>query len=366
MALIDHLALGGAEMLLSQFVAAAPSARIRVSVACLAERDGNPAGASLRAAGVDPVTLGTPGRPGLKILRAVRGHIAALAPQLVHTHLGTSDWVGGLASRSLGVPVISTLHTAVWARDPELYLKRLVVRLCAARMVAVSAGARDAYAGHGWASRRQLVTIPNGIDVDALPGTGAQVRREFGWDETHFVVGMLSALRPEKAHDVAVEAVGLLRQELPSLRLLIVGSGPEGERIRRLARPLGDVVAMAGARSDVMSCMDAFDVCLHPSRADAFPTTLIEAMAASVPVLATRVGGIPEIVADGRTGVLIPAPPSAEVVARALGCFYSDAPRRAELARAASSEYERRFTAGPWIRAIRAVYDEVLAQRGGR
>ena len=366
LALIDHLALGGAEMLLSQFVTAAPSSQIRVSVACLAERDGNPAGASLRAAGVEPVTLGVPARPGLSLLRAVRQHIATLAPQIVHTHLGTSDWVGGLASRSLGVPMISSIHTAVWGRDPELYLKRLVVRLCAARLVAVSAGARDAYAARGWASRRQLVTIPNGIDVDALPGAGAIVRREFGWDERHFVVGMLSALRPEKAHDVALEAVGRLSDRLPLLRLLIVGSGPDHDRVRRLAEPLGNIVAMAGARSDVMRCMDAFDVCIHPSRADAFPTTLIEAMAGSVPVVATRVGGIPEIVADGRTGVLIPAPPSAEVLARALEPLCHDAPRRAALARAARSEYERRFTAGPWIRRIRAMYDDVLAEHRRR
>ena len=89
--LIDHLALGGAEMLLGQFAAAAPRAGLSLSVACLTELDGSPAAAPLREAGVDPVFLDVPERLGLRALLEVRRHIADVRPDIVHTHLGTTD-----------------------------------------------------------------------------------------------------------------------------------------------------------------------------------------------------------------------------------------------------------------------------------
>jgi glycosyltransferase involved in cell wall biosynthesis len=362
LALIDHFAMGGAEMLLSQFAVAAPLAGINLSVACLTERDGNPAAAPLRQAGIAPHNLNMVGRPGLGIVQAVRRHIAAVNPDIVHTHLANSDWIGGLAARSLGVPMVCSVHTIEWGHSIETYCLRLVVRGCAARVIAVSDSARRVYAKPGWGSDRQLVTIHNGIDVNPAPGAGREVRREFGWTEDHLVVGMVSALRPEKAHDLALEAISLLRGVFPQLRLLIVGQGASGDRIAQLASPLGDSVVMAGARSDVMRCFDAFDICLHPSRAEAFPTTLIEAMAASVPVLATNVGGIPEIVSDGQTGVLVPAHPSAEVLAGALADLLGDPARRRALGSAGRQKYEREFTARPWVQSTRALYDQVIAE----
>jgi glycosyltransferase involved in cell wall biosynthesis len=362
LALIDHLVLGGAEMLLGQFAAAAPSVGIKLSVTCLEERDGNPAAAQLHAAGISPLNLNVPGRVGLRTLGKVRRHIARRRPDLVHTHLGTSDALGSLAARSLGIPVVSTIHTVVWGRDPETYAKRMLVRFCDARIIAVSDSARAVYAKRGWAGERQLVTIHNGVDVTPMPGAGRELRDQLGWAAEDLVVGMVSALRPEKAHDVALGALTLLMDQFPALRLLIVGEGPARDSISRLARDLGDRVAMIGRRADVMRCFDALDVCLHPSRADAFPTTLIEAMAASVPVLATDVGGVPEIVVDGETGVLVPAPPSAAAVAVALAALLRDPPRRLALAGAARAAYQDRFTAAPWLCKTRSMYDSVLAE----
>jgi glycosyltransferase involved in cell wall biosynthesis len=235
------------------------------------------------------------------------------------------------------------------------------VRQCAARIVAVSEAAAVAYRRPGWVKRGQLVTITNGVDVTPLPGAGARLRRELGIGSDELVVGMISALRPEKGHDLAIAAVRMLLPRLESLRLVIVGEGSGGAAIARLARDLGDRVVMTGRRPDVMVCLDAFDVCLHPSRAEAFPTTLIEALAASTPILATAVGGIPEIVVDGETGVLIPTPASADAVAHALGALLDDAAGRASLAAAGRLAYEQRFTVGPWVKRTRALYDEILA-----
>lgn len=360
-------------MLLAQFAVAAPRAGILLRVAYLGEDADRPAAAEpLRAAGIEPVGLGIGGRPGARHVRAMRRHIRAVRPDIVHTHLGTADLVGGLASRSLGVPTVSTIH-AVLRRRPGVggakdALSAFSQRCSAARVIVVSESARRAYLRWNRGMATRLVRIYNGIDVVPAPGSGAAVRRELGVAPDELLVGMVSALRPEKGHDLAIAAIARLRSRFPRLRLLIAGTGNESyaDDLARLAAPLGDRVIFAGLRTDVMSVFDALDACMHPSRMDAFPTTLIEALAASVPVVASAVGGIPEIVEDGRTGVLVGAPPDADALVNALGDLLDDRARRRALADAGARAYAERFTAGPWVARTRAVYDDVLAEAGGR
>ena len=144
----------------------------------------------------------------------------------------------------------------------------------------------------------------------------------------------------------------------------MAGNGPASETVARLAAPLGDAVVLAGSRSDVMPVFDAVDVCLHPSRADAFPTTLLEAMAASVPVVATKVGGIPEIIEDGREGILLPAPPTAVDVCAPVVQLIRDPQLRRALGRAGRERYEGCFAAALWVERTRELYDEVLRESG--
>jgi glycosyltransferase involved in cell wall biosynthesis len=368
---IDHLSLGGAEMLLGQFAAAAPRAGIRLRVAHFEGPVDGPAAGPLRAAGIEPAHLDVDGRPGGRHLRAMREHIRLVEPDIVHTHLGTADLIGGLAARSLGVPVLSTIHSIASrskggqrARSALFALGR---RCCDARVIAVSECARRAYVQQSWGMGERVVMIYNGVDIRPQPGDGADVRRELGIAPEDQLVGMVSALRPEKAHDVAIEAIAQLRARHPRLRLLIVGAGPLDCELERLAAPLGEAVVFAGRRTDIPRVLDALDVCLHPSRMDAFPTTLIEALATSTPVLATSVGGVPEIIDDGRTGVLIPGPPRAEEIAAALEPLLADPGRRRTLAATGRGAYEQRFTAEPWVRSTRALYDTMLAEaRTGR
>lgn len=369
LALIDHFALGGAELMLSQFAAAAPRSGIRVEIACLTELDGNPAAAALRDAGIEPVNLGIPPRLGSRALRLVRDHIARVRPDVVHTHLGSSDTLGCTAARTLGTAAVSSIHAMDWDGSvrarAKLQLAAAARRWGAARIIAVSDSAREVYLARRWARPDQVVTIHNGVDVSPEPGAGEAVRRELGIARDALVLGMISALRPEKGHDLAIEAVESLRRRFPQLRLLIVGQGAAGEEIARLAAPLGGSVVLAGRRSDVMRVFDAVDVCLQPSRADAFPTTLLEAMAASVPVIATAVGGIPEML-DDQTGILLPAPPTTEALAEAASHLLNDPARRRQLAAAARRRYEARFTADPWIRRTRELYDAILDARSSR
>jgi glycosyltransferase involved in cell wall biosynthesis len=174
---------------------------------------------------------------------------------------------------------------------------------------------------------------------------------------------MVTVLRPGKGHDVAVESVRRLLPRFPQLRLLIAGDGPSLPDVRRLAEPLGDAALLLGHRTDVGELLGASDVLLHPTSMDAFPTVLLEAGATGVPVLATAVGGIPEIVRDGDTGLLVSTPVSADEVAPALERLLGDAALRARLGDAARARFDAEFTAQRWAQRLRAVYDDVLASR---
>jgi len=368
-ALIDSLTWGGAELLLTDLARAAPSAGVALSVGYLVEPlEGAPAAEPLRAAGVTPQLVGTRSLWRSDDLRRVRRQLQQTQPDVVHTHLGYADFLGGLAARSLGLPVLSTVHVMEWANDPSEKVKaRLMAavrRRCAAAVITVSEAARTAYLAHGWDSPAHVLTVHNGVARVPQAGAGPAVRSQLGLAPDALVLAMVTVLRPGKGHDVAIDAVASLQGRFPGLCLLVLGAGPARDEIARLGAPLGDAVRLVGHRDDVMRVLDAVDVLVHPSRIDAFPTALLEAMAAGVPVVATAVGGIPEIVDPGVTGVLLPAPPRAPDLAAALVPLLADPARRRALGAAAQGRFRAEFSAERWMERLLPLYR--AAAEGGR
>jgi glycosyltransferase involved in cell wall biosynthesis len=368
--LIDSLTWGGAEMLLGDLAAGAPSAGICLSVGYLHDFDGSPAAAGLRRHGIEPELVPARRLLDLRALRRLRRHLAHMRPHIVHTHLDHADTLGTLAGRSLGLPCVSTIHLVPGQpRRPlsvdglsalqRMRLVAFVRRHAGAGVITVSNAAREAYLATGWDTPRRVVTVHNGIARSALPEEGARVRLELGLGNEALVVTTVTVLRPGKGHDVAVEVARRLLPRFPQLRLVVMGDGPAREEVRRLAATLGATAIFTGHREDVMPVLMASDVVLHPTRMDAFPTALLEAAAARVPVVATAVGGIPEIVVDGETGLLVPAPPTAEAVAARLEWLLLDGALRARLGRAAGERFEERFTARRWAASLREVYEGV-------
>jgi glycosyltransferase involved in cell wall biosynthesis len=361
--LIDSLAWGGAEMLLGELARGASTQALELSVSHLYDADEGPAGVRLRDAGLEPRLLGVGGLTDPRTLLSVRRQLAAVAPDVVHTHLLYADLLGGAAARTLGLPAVSTLHVMdadATGRDrARARLAVAVRRRWHARVIAVSDHLRGAYLAAGADRPEHVLTVRNGIAAEAAPGAGARVRAELGIGGDELVVAVVAVLRPGKGHDRAVAAVEAVRREVPGVRLLIAGDGPAREDVARLAAPLGDRAVLTGHRDDIMAVLDAVDVLLHPSLADAFPTVLLEALAAGVPIVASAVGGIPEIVDDGRSGLLVAPPLEAGRFAAALARLVGDAALRRELARQARARFEAEFTAERWAGRLRAVYDAV-------
>jgi glycosyltransferase involved in cell wall biosynthesis len=365
--LIDSLTRGGAEGLLSDFALGAQDAGIEVSVAHF---HGQAEGAArLRALGIEPERVPIKSLLGRADRRAVREHLAAVAPDLLHTHLGYADLLGGLGARALGIPSVSTIHIEDWTGHfrgdrVKYHLMGLARRRCAARVIAVSEAARRSYLRQHWDRPRRVVTVANGIVDRPTPGSGAGVRKSLGIGADEHVVAMVGVLRPEKRHDIAIAAVEQLIPRFPRLRLLIVGEGTERPAIEQRCSHLGSRVLMTGYREDVPELLDAADVLAQPSSTEAFPTSLLEAMASRVPSVATAVGGIPEIVLDGETGLLIPAPPAADALAAALARLISDPALRGRLADRGRERFEANFTVDRWLARLLPVYEIALSEAG--
>jgi glycosyltransferase involved in cell wall biosynthesis len=359
--LIDTLGVGGAEVMLTEF---AQIGGVDLSVGCLKHVGSSHVVERLRASGIEPRCVGIPPRLGVAAFRRVRRHVAESRPALVHTHLVYADLLGGPAARSLGIPSVTTIHSHAPAgtmrEHVRLQMTNMARRASAARVIAVSESARIAYLASGADRPDRVVVLRNGIGGRPAPGSGRRVREELGLEPDDLVMAMVSSLRPEKAHDIALSAMRRLLPRFPALRLLVVGDGPLRPQIERDAAPFGDRVVLAGYRPDVMAVLDAADVLLHPSRSDALPTAIIEAMACSLPVVATDVGGIRELVVGGRTGTLVENPPSVAALAAALAPLLGDPARRHVAGAAGRKRFEAEFTAARWAQRMRELYLSVL------
>jgi glycosyltransferase involved in cell wall biosynthesis len=362
--LIDTLGVGGAEVLLAEFASVAAMGGVELSVGYLKEVSSGHVAERLRATGLKPHCVGIPPRLGVAAFWRVRRHLAHVRPALVHTHLGYADLLGGPAARSLGIPTVATIHShappATARERVKARMMGVARRATAARVIAVSDSARAAYLASGAGRADRVVVVRNGIAGRAEPGAARRVRAELGLAPGDVVVAMVSSLRPEKAHDVALETLRLLLPRFPALRLLVVGDGPLRPRIERDAALLDDHVVLTGYRADVMALLDAADVLLHPSRSDTLPTAILEAMACSVPVVATDVGGIGELVTGGVSGTLVPVPPAAPTLATALAPLLADPGLRRQLGAAGRKRFETEFTATRWAQRMREVYLSVL------
>jgi glycosyltransferase involved in cell wall biosynthesis len=354
-------------MLLGDLAAAAPSAGIDMSVGYLHDVNGSPALPRLREHGVEPQLLEVERIADVRSLRRVRAHLQAVNPDVVHTHLTIADVLGGVAARSLGIPAVCTIHLiGRAASDPpgarttvKSGITALARRLGDSRIVAVSEAARMAYLERYREREERVVTIHNGIVAPAPKRGRAQMRAALGIDADAPVLALVAVLREGKGHEVAIEAVARLRDRFPTLTLLVVGDGPLRKQLETRAAPLGDRAIFTGHRGDVAELLGAVDVLLHPTSMDAFPTVLLEACAASLPVLATRVGGIPEIVLDEHNGLLLDAPTSAAAVAAGLERLLGDTRLRTRMGTAARARFEHEFSAERWAKRLRSLYDEV-------
>jgi len=268
--------------------------------------------------------------------------------ELIYTHMFDAGLVGLAAGRLAGIPVVHMRHHleehSLLNRPAHVELDRFMARH-ADLVVVPSNASRDYLAHRERIASDKIRVVHHGYAFDAMRKSadgGRRIRRELGLGET-FVIGYVSRFIPYKDHESLIRSAAQLRDRLPDLRLLLVGGGDHGDiraRIEELG--LGDRVVFAGHRDDVMACISAMDVMVHPSRTESFGLAVLEGLAAEVPVVACRVGGVIEIVKNGETGVLIP-PGDVAAMAGAVSRLHDDPGLRRSMGRAGREDVVSRF-----------------------
>jgi glycosyltransferase involved in cell wall biosynthesis len=231
---------------------------------------------------------------------------------------------GRLAGWLADVPVIcSALHSTGLPDRVEL-ANRLLAPITDA-FIAVAEPHRRYLAEHEGCPGDRVRVIPNGVDVERFHPRwpNRALRREVGLPHGAPVAGIVAALRPEKHHELFLRAAALVRQEVSEAQFLIVGSGPQREELERLAQDLslGGAVHFLGTRGDVAEVLSIVDVVMLTSHMEANPVSILEAMASEKPVVATRVGSVPETVLDRQTGFLVPPGDARQIADRVIELF---------------------------------------------
>ena len=287
--------------------------------------------------------------------------LAQTQPQfsdVVHAHGLRAAWVAALARRRRPFPLIFTAHNAVERTFTARLALAFISRHCT-KIVAVSGSVADSLAANGVPAAR-LQVIPNGVDIALLmppADSRANARALLSLPETAFVVASAARFSPEKGLDVLLQAA----KQRKHMTFVIAGDGP---LFSSLSRDLPPNVRLLGRLDDIRPLLFAADVFAVPSRREGQGIAALEAMAAGVPVAASNVGGLAEMLTDGETALLVP-PDDADALAVALSRLQSDSRLRQKLAQNAAALVEARYTLQPMLDALTALYREVSEKGKG-
>lgn len=355
---VPDLATGGAERHVVTLMSSLDRQVFAPSVICIGQE--GELFAELAPRRVPATALGSSrGRYPFALVRLVR-ELRRLRPDVMIVRGFSAELLGRVAARVAGVP-----HVVVWVHNCGGVEARGTLRTLTDRVLDRWT---DAYFGVAEAQVPYLVgelgydpakvtVIHNGVDpAPYRPGTGrgAKVRAELGLPERALVVSIVAALRPEKDHETFLHAAALVASGVGDARFLIVGSGARERRaaLEKLAADLGiqEQVVFAGNRGDVADILAATDVFVLCSyTVECFPMALLEAMASGCPAVCTSVGGVPEMVVEGKTGHLVPPGRPDELASRLVELARAPE-RRAELGRASRARVEDLFTLSASVR----------------
>ncbi len=289
---------------------------------------------------------------------------------ILHAHSSKAGLVGRLAARLAGTPtVFFTAHNSIFYEEWPGY-KKTAVSLAekvlahgTSRVITVSESLREEIIVRERLDPDKVVTVYNGIEPEKFKTVGprAVLRERLHLPADGRVVGTIARLAPQKGVCYLIQAAALIPPDQRPL-FLVVGEGPLRGELEALARDTGvaDRVVFAGARSDIPLVLAALDLLVLPSITEGLPLVLLEAMAASVPVVATRVGGVPEAVVEGETGILVP-PQNAAALAGAINAILTAPDLARKFGAVGRERVSKLFTVRKMVDLTTDLYREALA-----
>ncbi len=362
----DVTGRGGAEKALVDLALRLDRSRFNVTV--VATRATGNYQPLLEAAGVRTLVVERDSRwQSHKMLGLVR-FMRQQPVHILHTHLfGANTW-GRVLGRLARVPVIVAHEHWSSKAKREVWVDRLLYRLTDRILVPSHASKQLVMEMEGIPARYLDVTY-NGVDISRFrPGAeAAAVRQELGIAPEDVVIGTVGRLSADKGgQDDLLWAVSELRKSHPQARLLIIGDGPLRPDLEKYATQLGmldtGAALFTGTRNDVDRLLGAMDVFVLPSHKEALPIAVLEAMAMCLPVIATRVGGVPEVVQDGTTGLLV-EPGDRPALRDALARLVSDPALARCLGACGQARVHAHFTVDKMVRHVEQLYEKLMLKR---
>ena len=368
----DSFMRGGTERQFTRMATSLDPAAFDVHVCCL-RRDG-PLAEEVGSAGMRitefPLTslhnFGT-----LRQFAKLTKYLRNARIQILHAFGFYTDVFAVPAARMAGVPIILASRRELlnlrsrWQRRAVKFACRISTDV----VVNSRAAAADVLDG-GLANAERLHLIPNCIPLQAVEDAGDRKERRarLGIDGEALVVGTLCVLRPEKDIETFLRACRIVRESVAGARFVIIGDGPQRKGLEDLTEKLAlrDAVLFLGARDDVQPLLSVLDVFVLTSRTESFPNAILEAMAARLPVVATNVGGVPEVVEDGDTGFLVPPADGAGIAQRIIELLGDEGARRVMGDRALERVREK-YSVERVSARLQELYQELFDnRRGGR
>jgi glycosyltransferase involved in cell wall biosynthesis len=368
---VPDLHTGGAERHVTTLLPRMDPARFTPSVVCIGEE-----GAlfdALPAAGIEARALHLAKRNAPRALSELTGIFRCTQPDVVVVRGYSAEALGRIAARFAGVT-----HSIVWVHNVSDITPRSRIRNGLDRALdrwtsayfGVAEGQRPYMIDELGYPEAKISIVHNGVDPSIFDiDSDRTAIREFGWSEEDPVVGIVAGLRPEKGHTTLLQAAALVIDHVPRAKFLIIGDGAMRRDLETMVAELGieSSVHFAGARSDVTRLLRGIDVFTLSSDSECFSIALLEAMAAARPAVCTSVGGTPEIIAEGRTGYLVPPRDSRRLADRLVDLLSNPqaARRMGQAGRARiETEFDLRRSVEATERAIEDVVNRPLATTG--
>jgi glycosyltransferase involved in cell wall biosynthesis len=365
--IVDSFRVGGAQKLIVGLASAISRQNIESTVISLRDDVAAANVDLLRSAGAQLIIF--PSRSLLnprRLIRLIR-FLRAEKFDLIHTHLSYANILGSLAGYYTGIPVVATLHNTGY--DPRrksglvIRLEEMFLHYFVRRIIAVGYTVTKAYSAH--LGSRTLDVIPNGVPVpDALPMEARQqLRRQIAGSDDCVVLISVGRFVQAKGHEDLIDAFAILHQRDPRPVLVLAGTGRLFDRIRsKIAKlKLEDSVRCLGERNDIFQLLGASDIYVSSSHWEGLPVAVLEAMMTGLPIVATAVGDIPNVVTP-ETGILIP-PHDPACLADTLRTLLNSPEKARAMGNAARVRAMQEYSLDTWVKRHVSLYEETLSKR---
>ena len=369
--MIDSLGPGGAENLMPTILGNINKDKFTQRVCVLQIRQGNPIGEKIKKMGFPVDFVPVPNLRNPKNIPRILNYLRQHNPNIVHTQLEFSNTLGNLAAKILKIPSVSTLHTQdKTPRNDRAYWRHLLMwaslRHCADRVISVSNSARKQQIQEGKLSPSQIITIYNGINLSPFSPENhlysQELKAQLNIPPEGFVIISVAVLREAKGIQYMLKALPAIISKMPNTYYLVVGDGEYMQTLQQQAKSLKieKYIRFAGFRNDIAELLAMSNLFAHPTLTDALPTVLIEAMAAQKPLVASAVGGVPEILHDEINGFLVP-PANVDKLTDACLFLMKNQAQATRMAAAGSIIAQEKFSISKQVQNLETLYEELIS-----